>query len=102
MYQAQRADIHRAYLERLLASGRAYKCFCPKDRLETLREEARAAGLRYVYIGNVPEVPDAGTTFCPGCHRAVIERDIFAVTAFRLTDGKCRFCQTPIAGVWTA
>ncbi len=72
----------------------------PVDVLLRAREEARAAGLRYVYIGNVQGVADAGTTFCPGCHRAVIERDIFAVTALRLADGKCRFCQTPIAGVW--
>jgi pyruvate formate lyase activating enzyme len=47
-------------------------------------------------------VPDAQTTFCPDCRRAVIERDIFAVTAFRLTAGKCRFCGTPVAGVWAA
>jgi len=74
----------------------------PVETLVRAREEAQAAGLRYVYIGNVQGVPDAGTTFCPNCHRAVIERDIFAVTAFRLTGGKCRFCQTPVAGVWAA
>jgi len=74
----------------------------PVDILLRAREEARAAGLRYVYVGNVQGVDDAGTTFCPNCRRAVIERDIFAVTAFRLTDGKCGYCQTPIAGVWKA
>lgn len=61
---------------------------------------AQAAGLRYVYIGNVPGLPDAETTFCPGCKKAVVERDLFAVTALKLDHGKCRFCQTPIAGVW--
>jgi pyruvate formate lyase activating enzyme len=74
----------------------------PVDILVRARAAARAAGLRYVYIGNVREVEDAGTTFCPGCKRAVIERDVFSVTAFHLTAGKCRFCGTPIAGVWAA
>jgi len=47
-------------------------------------------------------VPDAGTTFCPNCRRAIVERDVFSVTAYHLTAGKCRFCGTPIAGVWPA
>ena len=66
------------------------------------REAARAAGLRYVYIGNVREVADAGTTYCPNCKRAVIERDAYAVTAVRLDGGRCRFCGTPVAGAWGA
>jgi pyruvate formate lyase activating enzyme len=56
--------------------------------------------LRYVYVGNVPGLADAGTTFCPACKKPVIERDIYAVTALRLDAGKCPFCQTKIAGVW--
>ncbi len=73
----------------------------PIDILVRAREAARAEGLRYVYIGNVREVADAGTTYCPHCRRAVIERDVFSVTAFRLDAGKCRFCGTPVAGVWS-
>jgi pyruvate formate lyase activating enzyme len=73
----------------------------PVDILVAARDAARASGLRYVYVGNVRGVPDAGTTCCPNCHRAVIERDIFAVTRFALEHGKCPFCQTPIPGVWT-
>ena len=74
----------------------------PVDVLLKARALARAAGLRYVYIGNVREAADAGTTWCPGCKRAVIERDGFAITDFRLDAGRCRFCGTPIAGVWRA
>ena len=76
----------------------------PPTPLETLlkaRAAAAAAGLRYVYLGNVREPADAGTTYCPGCKRAVVERDIFAVTRCEIVAGKCRFCQTKIAGVWT-
>ncbi len=66
------------------------------------KEIARSAGLRYVYIGNVAGLADAETTFCPNCKKPVIERDIFAVTSFNLETGKCRLCQTKIAGVWSA
>ena len=72
----------------------------PVETLIRARDVARAAGLRYVYIGNVQGIPEAETTFCPGCKRPVIERDLFAITSFHLAAGKCQFCQTKIAGVW--
>jgi pyruvate formate lyase activating enzyme len=72
----------------------------PVETLLKAREQARAAGLRYVYLGNVREVPDAGTTYCPGCRRAVVERDAFTVTGLHLDGGRCRTCRTPIPGVW--
>lgn len=48
-FQARRRHIHRAYLERLLATGHAYRCYCPKERLDELREKARAAGRIFAY-----------------------------------------------------
>ena len=72
----------------------------PVEILLKAREIARAAGLRYVYIGNVRGLPDAETTFCPNCRRAIVERDIFAVTRMDITGGRCRYCQTRIAGIW--
>jgi pyruvate formate lyase activating enzyme len=74
----------------------------PVDTLLKARALALAAGLHYVYVGNVRGLPDVETTFCPNCKKAVIERDIFAVTACHLEAGKCKFCQTKIAGVWSA
>ncbi|MEK7685531.1 MAG: AmmeMemoRadiSam system radical SAM enzyme [Verrucomicrobiota bacterium] len=76
----------------------------PPTPLETLvraRALAQSAGLRYVYIGNVRGLPDAETTFCPNCKRAVVERDVFAITSLNVAGGQCRFCRTPIAGVWS-
>ena len=32
--------------------------------------------------------------------RAIVERDIFAVTRMDIADGRCKHCQTRIAGVW--
>ena len=66
------------------------------------REIARGAGLNYVYVGNCREVEDAETTFCPNCHKPVIERRIYSVGAIAMKDGKCNKCGTQIAGVWSA
>jgi len=74
----------------------------PVEVLLKARDAARAEGLRYVYIGNVPELPDAQMTYCPSCKRPVIERSVFSVTALNLIGGKCRYCATPIAGIWSA
>jgi pyruvate formate lyase activating enzyme len=73
----------------------------PVETLVRARQIAQAAGLRFVYVGNVRGVPDAETTFCPGCNKPVLERDIFAVTASHLRNGHCQYCQTRIAGVWS-
>jgi len=72
----------------------------PSDVLRKAREIARNAGLHYVYIGNAPEIDDAAFTWCPGCKRNIVERDVFAVTRCDVVNGRCRFCQTPIAGYW--
>jgi pyruvate formate lyase activating enzyme len=73
----------------------------PIEILLEARDLARQAGLRYVYLGNVHEVDDAGTTYCPGCRKAVVERQSFAVRSQNLRAGKCAFCGTAIAGVWS-
>lgn len=73
----------------------------PVETLLQARAIAQAAGLRYVYIGNVPELRDVEATHCPGCHRVVIERDIFAVLRNDLVNGACPHCHRPIRGVWS-
>jgi len=40
--QSERTAIYREQVERLVAAGAAYPCFCTKERLEALREEQRA------------------------------------------------------------
>jgi pyruvate formate lyase activating enzyme len=71
----------------------------PVNRLETAYKLARAAGVSFPYLGNVPGHAWENT-FCLGCGREVISRDIFTVTAMRLTGGMCQFCRTPVPGVW--
>lgn len=73
----------------------------PVRTLMAARDIAVKAGLRYVYIGNVRGLPEASRTKCPGCGRAVVERDVYAVRSMNIQDGKCKFCKAQIAGVWT-
>jgi glutamyl-tRNA synthetase len=41
--QSERLEIYKEHADKLLAEGKAYKCFCSKDRLDELRENQRAA-----------------------------------------------------------
>ncbi|MBI5280533.1 MAG: AmmeMemoRadiSam system radical SAM enzyme [Candidatus Solibacter usitatus] len=68
---------------------------------ETLRRAwhiARAAGLHYVYTGNMPG-DEFGDTFCAGCHAAVIRRSGFEVVFNGLRSGRCPVCGARVAGV---
>jgi len=70
----------------------------PAATLVKAKKIALDSGLHYVYIGNARGIPDAETTFCPHCKKAVIERTIFTVRRMNIQNARCRFCQTPIAG----
>jgi glutamyl-tRNA synthetase len=50
-YQSERTAMYRKTAERLLASGRAYYCFCPKEQLESRRAAASAEGRPPKYEG---------------------------------------------------
>ena len=69
----------------------------PTTALHAAHDIALGTGLRYVYTGNVHD-PEHQHTYCPGCGRAVIRREGYAIDAFELRAGRCLRCQTPIAG----
>jgi pyruvate formate lyase activating enzyme len=71
----------------------------PLETLERAKAIADAEGLHYVYLGNVPGHP-AESTYCPRCHRRVVERVGYTIEGIHLRDGKCQYCQQPIPGVW--
>ena len=50
-FQTERMDRYRAELDRLIASGLAYRCTCTADELERKRERAQAEGRRPGYDG---------------------------------------------------
>jgi pyruvate formate lyase activating enzyme len=67
----------------------------------TLVDAARIAGevgLRHVYVGNAPEV-EAADTSCARCGERLIGRADFAVTEWRLVEGRCPRCKHSLAGV---
>lgn len=72
----------------------------PVATLERAYDLARAAGLHYPYVGNVPGHP-GNHTHCPACGKTVIARTGFFVTENHVLQGRCGFCRTPIAGVWS-
>jgi pyruvate formate lyase activating enzyme len=72
----------------------------PVSVLEKARAVAMKAGLRYVYIGNVPG-HNAENTLCPRCGAVAVERRGFAVLTMNIAGGKCRGCGEKIPGVWT-
>ncbi len=51
VYQARRAERHRAVAEQLLAVGRAYRCYASPAELEQMREDARREGRPPRYDG---------------------------------------------------
>ena len=74
----------------------------PSTTLRRAYELGREAGLRYVYVGNMPSnMPRARLedTRCPECGRSVIARQGFQVTQRHIRDGKCTHCGTVIDGV---
>jgi len=48
-FQSQRAHRHRAAVDRLLASGHAYRDFATPEELDAERKEAQAAGRPFLY-----------------------------------------------------
>ena len=70
----------------------------PASTLKRARRIALDEGLHYVFTGNVHDRA-GGTTHCPGCGAALIERDWYRIEAYRMTpDGRCPDCGTAVAG----
>ena len=72
----------------------------PRTKPETLfraEQIARAAGLRYVYCGNIADTAHQ-TTRCPNCGESLIERDGYRTRNRLAANGVCPACATKIAG----
>jgi pyruvate formate lyase activating enzyme len=70
----------------------------PPTTLQRAYELGQSAGLRYVYVGNMPGAA-LEDTHCPKCEQTVIKRWGFRITERRLREGKCAQCGTVIDGV---
>jgi pyruvate formate lyase activating enzyme len=69
--------------------------------LETLNKAyslGRKAGLRYIYIGNIPG--ESPQTVCPSCNQSLIRRRSFWVLENNLRDSRCPRCGEHVAGIF--
>ena len=76
----------------------------PATSHETLAmayDMARQAGLNFVYVGNVHDVPRQ-STYCPSCRKRVIERDWHQLGAYDLQHDRCRHCNYRLPGLFEA
>jgi len=84
-----------------------YKMLAPQnttaDMLMGAAAIGKAAGLRYVYAGNLPgRVGALEDTRCPTCNETVVSRRGYTVRDYRITArGTCPACETAIPGRWS-
>lgn len=73
----------------------------PHETLNRAYEIGKAAGLHYVFVGNVFD-EDRSSTYCPKCGTKVIDRSghLGEIVHNHLKDGACPSCGQTIAGVW--
>lgn len=69
-----------------------------EEGLERAYDIGKAAGLRYVYVGNLPG-NRAESTWCYSCGAMLIERIGYRVPNNRVEDYRCPRCGAEIAGV---
>ncbi len=87
--------ISRFYPQYQLTEGLATS----SQALEQAYDIGRQAGLRYVYVGNLPG-NRAESTFCYAFGKLLIERNGYHIMANNIRDGMCPYCGTNIVGLW--
>ncbi|MDD4910562.1 MAG: AmmeMemoRadiSam system radical SAM enzyme [Candidatus Omnitrophica bacterium] len=70
----------------------------PVETLEMAYGLGKAAGLKYVYTGNVPGGRE--DTFCGNCNTVLIKRQGFSVSRNNLKGGLCPSCNTRVEGLF--
>lgn len=71
----------------------------PVSTLDRARAVAIESGLKHVYISRVAG-HEGENTFCPACGEKIIVRMGFVIEEIHLENGKCAYCNTPVAGRW--
>ncbi len=69
----------------------------PIESLRTAREIGEKHGLRYIYLGNVPEASDM---YCYNCKKVLIRRSYAFIEQLNIKDGKCSACGVKADGIW--
>jgi len=71
----------------------------PPEKIKQARQIAIKLGLKYVYSGNIND-DEGNTTYCPKCRKPLIIRQGYYVFKNYIENGKCKFCNEKIEGVW--
>ncbi len=71
----------------------------PIATLERARNIAMSKGIHYAFVGNVPG-HEGNCTYCPSCKKKVVSRTGMFTTGIHIKNGRCEYCNYPIAGVW--
>ncbi|MCD4719465.1 MAG: AmmeMemoRadiSam system radical SAM enzyme [Desulfobacula sp.] len=86
--------------------SRFHPCYHMMDRpvtpvpaLEKAYKAGKAAGLRYVYIGNVPGL-SSENTYCHSCNELLVRRAGYQVETYLQEQGKCPECDTIAYGIY--
>jgi pyruvate formate lyase activating enzyme len=72
----------------------------PISSLEAAYKIMSAAGIRYVYIGNLPDHISM-STYCHSCGKKIISRKGYIITSRSMNRGNCGFCGEEIPGIWS-
>jgi pyruvate formate lyase activating enzyme len=70
----------------------------PVETLHEAMEIGQAAGLQYIYMGNV-RGENGRDTRCPNCDHTLIQRQGYVIRSQQIQNGRCPNCDTVIAGV---
>ena len=71
----------------------------PAQTLTRARAIALKNGVHYAYTGNVHD-KKGESTYCHNCGRLLIGRDVYVLSEWNLSEGRCQSCGTPCAGVF--
>ncbi|MCU0713583.1 MAG: AmmeMemoRadiSam system radical SAM enzyme, partial [Pirellula sp.] len=69
----------------------------PHETLIRAYDIAKAAGLKYAYVGNVHD-SIRSSTYCSVCRELLVERDWYQLGRYELKGALCRFCGTRQSG----
>lgn len=61
---------------------------------------AYAAGLRYVYMGNIAGQDELSHTRCPECTTVLVRRSNYTTVENHLDGSRCPHCRATIPGLW--
>jgi pyruvate formate lyase activating enzyme len=70
----------------------------PEATLKKAQEIGERCGLTYIYVGNV--VGFGNDTYCPGCKKLLIKREVFSILEYNIKSGRCAFCNAVSPGLF--